>query len=274
MSADPASAHGWKRRALRVLTEPTILFFAIGALLFAIHRLVAGDTRSIVVDEAIKADLSRRFRDHNARPPLPNEMQNAVREWKRDEALYREALKDGLHLDDSTIRAALADRIRARTALEIPEPEPSEAQIERWWSTHPDLYTTPLRYEYQYVEFDAASPSAAKELDHYEAALREGVEAAKLGRPIAGGKLGADDLLDRLGPELSELIRSLPPGAWRRTELPGKLLLVRVVTVEGGVSSLNDVRERVIADYKFAQRQLAIDRALQKIVDRYRFEER
>jgi hypothetical protein len=249
------------------------LFFAIGALLFAMHRLLAGEPQSIVVSDAIRADLSRRFRDHNGRAPEPNELENAVRDWKRDEALYREALKDGLHLEDSTIRSALADRIRARAALETPEPEPSEAELERWWKAHPELYATPIRYEYQYLELDGAGPAASEELAKYEASLRQGVEPTALGQPIAGGKLGAEDLRDRLGPALADLIMSLTPGAWRRFERAGKLLLVRVVKVEGGVASLNDVRERVLADCKFAQRQAAIDRALRTIVDRYRFED-
>src|SRR5512141_907447 len=94
----------------RALAEPLFHFLVLGALLFVAHRLIVGDPRSIVVSAGVRADLERRFRDANhGRAPTAAELNREIRTWERDEALYREALRDRLDRNDSTIRALLAD---------------------------------------------------------------------------------------------------------------------------------------------------------------------
>jgi hypothetical protein len=270
--AEPPAQRGWWRRLSRWAKDPTARFFAIGVLLFVAHRLVAGEERVIVVKPGVRADLERKFRDHNGRTPTAAELSQALSEWKRDEALYREALREQLDRHDPTIRTVLADKMRARAALAVTPREPSDAELQRWLGSHPALYEMPQRYEYESVTFPKAESSARELRDVYLRALNEGEDPRTLGRPIVGGRLTADVLRQRLGPELAQLLSGMPPGRWEHAENESDLLLVRLKGIHGGLPPLAEVRARVKDDLLAAERQRAVDQAVQAIVGRYHFE--
>jgi hypothetical protein len=263
----------WKRRLLRVLAEPVVHFFVVGTLLFLAHRLVVGDRRVVVITPGVKAEVERRFRDSHERPPSPSELENALEDWKREEALYREALRDGLDRNDATIRTVLADRVRARASLGIPQHEPSAADLEGWLASHRSLYETPRRYDYGVVAFPRSQGSASAQRDKYDRALKAGADPRALGRPIVGGDQTAQDLEQRFGPALTARIASLPVGQWQRLESDQDLLLVRLNAVEGGLPDADELHKRLVADWSYADHQQAADQAVQAVIDRYRFEE-
>jgi hypothetical protein len=266
----------WKHGAAKLLAEPTVRFFVIGALLFVAHRLITGDPRVVVVTPGVRSELGRRFRDHNGRPPTSAELDDELRAWERDEALYREAIRERLDRDDATIRTVLADRARARAALAIPRREPTQGDLDAWLAAHSGLYEEPRRYDYETVAFSSAlsSASASAERERYERALNGGVNPGKLGRPVVGGVLTSEELSARLGPDLAARIRSLPVGAWQRLDGGDALLLARVNAVAGGLPAADELHRRLVADWSFAEQRRAVDQAVQAIVDRYRVEVR
>jgi hypothetical protein len=269
----PPSA--WKRRATLLLQEPTFHFFVVGALLFLAYRLIVGNPRVIVVTPSVKADVERRFRDHHeGRQPSSSELDSELRGWERDEALYREALREGLDRNDGTIRTILADRARAGAALATPKREPSQADLEAWLATHRSLYETPRRYDYETVSFPKAQLSASEQRDKYERALKEGADPRTLGRLIVGGNQTNEELREGVGPALAAQIQSLSVGPWQRFESDDALLLVRVNAIEGGLPDADELHRRLLADWLYAQHKEAADQAVQAIVDRYRVEER
>ena len=203
VSSPPSASKG---RAARFFAEPIVHFFVLGALLFVAHRLVVGDPRVVVVTPGVRAEVARRFRDSHERPPSPSELEEALGAWKRDEALYREALRDRLDRNDATIRTVLADRVRARASIGAPPPEPTAAELDRWFATHRSLYETPRRYDYGTVAFPRAEKTAAAEREKYERALKGGADPRTLGRPIVGGDLTAEELGERVGPALAARI--------------------------------------------------------------------
>jgi len=264
----------WRRRAALLAAEPTVHFFIFGALLFLAHRLVAGDPRVIRVTPGVKAELGRRFRDRSGRPPSPSELDGELRAWKRDEALYREAVRDRLDRDDAAVRTVLVERVRGRAALALPKRQPTDAELDRWLATHRSLYEQPRRYDYQTVAFPKALRASPAEREKYERALAAGADPRSLGRPIVGGDLTVEDLRARLGPGLAASIQGLPVGKWQRLERDEDLLLVRLNAVGGGLPPADELRARLVTDWSFAEKQRAVDEAVQAIVDRYRFEER
>ena len=145
---------GWKRR---LLTEPAVHFFALGALLFLAHRLFVGTPRTVVVTPGVKADLSRRYQDANGRPPSDAELAAEVQKWKIDEALFREAVRERLDRDDPGIRAILADKMRMRAAFELPKREPTDAELDAWLAAHrePLRNAAALRLRVRRVSEDA-----------------------------------------------------------------------------------------------------------------------
>ena len=124
------------------------------------------------------------------------------------------------------------------------------------------------------MAFPKASPLASAERERYERALKAGSDPRTLGRPIVGGNLTADDLKERLGVDLAARIQSLPLGRWQRLESEKELMLARLNAVGGGLPGTDELHQRLVVDWQFAERQREVEQAVQAVVDRYRVEER
>ena len=266
----PAPGGGWLKR---LFSEPTLHFVVLGALLFVVHRALGGDAHTIVVDRGVKADLARRFTDQTGRQPSAKELDTLLGDWKREEVLYREALANAIDREDPTIRTTLADKMRARAALELPKREPSPAELQAWLEKHRALYETPLEYDYELMMFPKSEPKAHEQFEKFASAVEGGSDARTLGRPIVGGNLSSEDLRERVGSELGERIRTLPIGAWQRVETQENLLLARLNRISGGLPPPDELQRRLLADWTYATRERALEEAVQKLMARYRFED-
>ncbi len=105
---------------LRLLREPTLHFFAVAAAALLVQRLVVGDVHAIELTPALKADLLRRYRDQMGRAATPAEAESVLANWKINEVLYREALRERLDRDDPTFRNLLIGTMRDRLLLQTP----------------------------------------------------------------------------------------------------------------------------------------------------------
>ena len=274
MTDMPGGASSLERAIVRLRAEPIVHFFVLGAFLFALHRVLVGDPRTIVVTPGLKAELSRRFEDLHGRAPSAPELDAELRQWERDEAVFREALRQGLDRDDPTIRGALVAKMRAIASAEVVPREPTDEDLRGWLASHRELYETPLRYDFEYVAFSRAAPDAAAERERFERAVRDGAGPATLGRPVVGGNLSLADMQGRVAPELIERLPRFPLAEWQRVDAAHELLLARVKRIDGGLPSVDELRPRLIADWAQATEREAVERVLQRSVDRYRIEVR
>jgi hypothetical protein len=263
-----------RTRPLTLVAKGAMVAVVAGGLGLLVHRLTAGDSRTIVVTPELRAELERRFREQNhGRSATAREMGEAIRNWERDEALYREALREGLDRSDATIRIALADKVRSRATRALTTREPTDADLDRWLASHRRQYESELRYDYTAVSFPRSDPDSPAEIEGDQLALNNGADTRMLARPVTAGKLTARELARRFGPEMAAGIQRLPIGRWHRLDGSGDLMLVRVRAVEGGLPRADDLRRRVIADWTAAQHEEAQDQAVQAIMDRYRIED-
>jgi hypothetical protein len=261
---------GWRR----LLAEPAVIFFAVGALLFVAHRAFVGAPHTIVVTGAVRAELARLFQEANGRPPTDAELAADVGKWKTDEVLFREAVHDRLDRDDPAIRSILADKMRMRAAFEVPKREPTDAELDAWLAAHRSQYQTPPRYDFEFIAFPKTDARAQAERDDFDRAIKQGKNPANLGRPVIGGNLTADDMQGRVDPELAARMPALPPGgAWQRVDTQQSLFLARVKAADGGAPTREKLGAQLIADWKRGTEKEAVDRILQRTIDRYRFEE-
>jgi hypothetical protein len=259
---------------LRLLRDPLLHFFVIGASLFAAQHWVLGDSRTITVTPGVRAELRRRFQDLNRRKPEPAELAKALAQWERDEALFREALRERLERDDPAVRAALIDKMHALAALEVTKREPTQAELDAWLAAHRSNYESPLRYDFELITFSKSERAPQAERERFASALEQGANPPALGRSVTGGNLTEPELKARLEPEVAAAIATLPLGKWHRLETQTSLLLARMIQVSGGLPSADVLRPQLIVDWSFDERQQAIERVLQRTVDRYRVEQR
>src|SRR5262245_34040691 len=105
---------------LRLLREPTLHFFAVAAAALLVQRAIVGDAQTIALTPALKADLFRRYQDQMGRAPKPAETESIIADWKTEEVLYREALRERLDREDPNVRRQLIDAMRQRLLLQMP----------------------------------------------------------------------------------------------------------------------------------------------------------
>jgi hypothetical protein len=261
-------------RLPRLLREPTLHFFVLAAALLAGQRLVAGDGRTIVVTRALEADLERRFQDQMGRAPTHAEADAYVANWKTEEALYREALREGLDRDDPTVRNVLIGKMRERALLQARIPEPTEAELQQYLARHRDQFETPLTYEYEYVVFPKAEPDAAANRAKVEGRLRAGATPASLGLRSTAANVNRERIEQTFGPEAADKIIHLPRGAWQELETNDRLLLVELTAASGGLPPPEALHALLVAGWKGEEQQQAVAKAARAISARYRFEDK
>jgi len=260
-------------RFRRLLSEPTIHFFILAAAIVVGQRLIVGNPRTIVITQALRADLLRRYRDQLGRSPTSAEVATYLRDWKRDEALYREALREGIDRNDPTVRNVLIGRIRDRAMQQTPIPKPTEAQLQQYFEQHRDLFETPLTYEHEYVVFPKSEPDAEQKREKYERELKAGATPASLGLRSVAAIVNRERIEREFGSETADRICHLPAGQWQPLEAPGRLLLVKMIRIQGGLPESAALHERLALGWKAEMEQKAMERVTRTIADRYRFEE-
>ena len=274
MGSPPAHRHdGVKTTTVaRLLREPTLHFFVIAAAVLFGHRLVAGDARTIEITPAHKADLLRSYRDRLNRAPTDAEAEAFMAAWKVDEALYREALREGIDRDDATVRAVLIGKMRERALLRVRIPEPTEADLRMYLERHRDQFEAPLIYEHEWVAFPKGQPGA-KERDQSAEQLEAGATPASLGLQSTVANVNRERIEREFGRDVAEKVISLPPSHWHSLETADRLLLVKLVRIQGGLPEPEVLRERLVAGWKGAKQEQALAEATRRIAERYRFEE-
>src|SRR5687768_4564491 len=190
----------------RLFREPTLHFFVIAAAVLFGQRLVAGDPRAIEVTPALRADLLRRYRDQLSRPVTSAEAEAFMAAWKADEALYREALREGMDRDDATVRNVLIAKMRERMLLQTRIREPSEAELRQYLERHRDEFDAPVIYEHEYVVFSKQKPEAEQEREKYQRLLMAGATPASLGLRSTAAKVNRQRIEQEFGSEVAEEI--------------------------------------------------------------------
>jgi len=260
-------------RLSRLLREPTLHFFAFAALVLVGHRLVMGNPRTIAITPALKADLLRRYQDQLNRAPTGAEADEFMAAWKVDEALYREALREGIDRDDPAVRNVLIAKMRERALLGTRIPEPTDADLRQYLERHRDQFEAPLIYEHEYVVFPKSEPGAERERTKAERALKAGATPASLGLRSVAANVDRARIEHEFGAKVADDIRRLPVGQWHELEASDRHLLVKMIRVQGGLPGPEELHARLVAGWKGERQQSAAAQADRAIAERYRFDE-
>jgi hypothetical protein len=260
-------------RLSRLLREPTLQFFAFAALVLVGHRLVMGNPRTIAITPALKADLLRRYHDQLNRAPTSAEADEFMAAWKVEEALYREALREGIDRDDPTVRNVLIAKMRDRALLGTRIPEPTDADLRQYLERHRDQFEAPLIYEHEYVVFPKGEPGAERARIKAERELKAGATPASLGLRSVAANVDRARIEHEFGPKVADDIRRLPVGQWHELEASDRHLLVKMIRVQGGLPKPEELHARLVAGWKGERQQSAATQTARAIAERYRFDE-
>jgi hypothetical protein len=194
-----------------MLREPLLAFALIGGLLFLAYRArQPADAESIVLPATARAALIADFEAATGRTATTADITRIEQEFITDEVLFREALAQGLHLADSSVRARLVEEMRLRVTG--PLPEATVEQLVNHYSEHLDRYQSEPAATFRHVYF-AQHPADPQALLLQLRAGRN-VTGEPFGRGAEFSGYGQSMLRGLFGQAFTAALWTAPPGEW------------------------------------------------------------
>jgi hypothetical protein len=196
--------------------EPLLHFIVLGALLFGLDALIAGqedDPHTIVLGAEVDNEARQVFEAARKRPPNEEELRALRQVWLDNEVLYREGLALELDKGDQAIRERVIFKALSVVDAGTKRPPYDEKTLREWFEKNRTRYDEPARYDFQEAVLAGESSEAA--VRAFVSALNAGaapdVEAGL--RVFTARPHG--NLVQSYGAEFAAALEASPRGEWR-----------------------------------------------------------
>ena len=164
-----------------LLREPLLHFLVLGALLFLVDgwlrpAAVPVGTSEIVVSPARINTLAQNFKRTWQRPPTRDELDGLLKDYVREEVLYREALVLGLDRDDTVIRRRLRQKMEFVSDEAAALETPTDQDLAVYLTANADVFRIEARATFAQVFLDPRQRADTLEAD--AARLRDALNGA------------------------------------------------------------------------------------------------
>ena len=270
-------------RMQTLLREPLLHFLLIGAVLFFVFGQVGDpvevDNR-IVVSQADLDILANDWLRRTGRPPSPQQVEQQLRQYIREQVLSREAVNLGLDRDDVIIRRRLAQKMQFLFDDLGQVPDPTEAELIAFMSQHVERFTLPgtLSFRHIFLDPDSRGEAIQEQAQQMLSRLQESsaaVDTSELGdQTLLPDQLGNEtrqQVSNLFGDQFAERVYALPVNRWSGPVISGyglHLVYVHARTAPR-VQPLAEVRESVIRQWRTAKQQELNGLFYQGIQQRY-----
>jgi hypothetical protein len=265
--------------AKRLLREPLLHFFFIGAALFGLYGWLQGSRANapteIVVSRGQLENLQVQFERVWQRPATKTELQGLIDNWVKEEIFYREGMAMALDRGDTLIRRRVGQKLEFIIDSAAPT-SPSDAELQAWLDAHADEYQTEPTYSLQQVFFDPARH--ADKLDADLAAARRDlangkqIEGDPTLLPLTLSAARATEVAQVFGTRFVAGLKTLAVGGWQgpvRSDF-GLHFVELSERDSGSRATLNSVRAQVERDLEYARIEDARATAYKKLRANYR----
>lgn len=268
----------------KLLREPLLHFFLLGAAIFGVYGLVSngGDHAPgrIVVSPGQIEHLAIGFTKTWQRPPTEQELAGLIRDHVREEVLCREAVALGLDQDDTVIRRRLRQKMEFVSEDIAAQSEPSDEELKAYLSAHADLFRVEQRFAFQQVYLnpqkhgDQLPQDAARLLTQLNQA-GDHVDIAALGDSFLleteFKAVPAGEIAKQFGEAFAARLNGLKTGLWQGPIESGygQHLVKISERSDGRLPALAEVREAVRREWDNARRLESNDRFYQELLKRY-----
>ena len=266
-----------------ILREPLLHFLLIGAVIFFVYDRV-GDpveiNNRIVISQSDLNILAADWIRRTGRPPSPQQVEQQLQQFIREQVLSREAINMGLDQGDVIIRRRLTQKMQYLFGDLIQTPEPSEADLTAFMSENVERFTQPATLSFTQVFFDPDSrgetiqDQAQQLLSRLQGSKVE-VDSSELGDPtLLPYRLDNEtrqQIAKQFGNEFAAQIYRLPINRWSGPVASGYgLHLVYINSrTQDRVPPLTEVRQSVIGQWRSAKLKELKDLYYQGIRQRY-----
>lgn len=267
----------------RLLREPLLHFLLLGAVLFAAHGILSRGSISepgrIVVTQGQIESMALLYARSWQRAPTDAELQGLIRNYVREEVLYREGLALGLDRDDPIIRRRVGQKLEF-ISENAEAAEPSDGDLQAYLDSHPAVFAAEPRFTFRHIYLD---PRRHKKMLAADAGrmLNElnspgsSLDASSLGDPttlpLDFDKAAASRIKNTLGIQFAKALAEIAPGPWTGPVESGYgMHLVQVSErAEPRIPALAEVREAVKREWQLARRIAASEKSYQNLLQRY-----
>jgi hypothetical protein len=263
----------------RLLREPLLHFFVLGAALFALYgwlnRGALESPTEIFVSRGQVQSLEAQFERVWQRPATPEERQKLVESWVREEVFYREGLAMGLDRDDPVVRRRIGQKVEFLVDGATQDGA-TPGELQAWLDTHQANYQIEPVFSFQQVFFDPQRHGAGLERSIADArrslANGQAVSGDSTLLPEAMQAAAGSEVRQVFGAEFAAAIGDLPVGGWQGPVRSGfGLHLVRLdESVAGRPAALEQVRAQVERDLLNARAREASEAVYQRLRANYR----
>ena len=263
----------------RLLREPLLHFFLVGAVLFGVYGWLHGSLLSspteIVVSRGQVQSLQMQFERVWQRPATSEELQGLIDGWVREEVFYREGIAMALDRDDPIVRRRIAQKLEFILDSAAPA-APGDAELQAWLDAHPADYRIEPTYSLRQVFFDPARHGDKLDADLVAArrALESGkqVEGDTTLLPYEMNAARSTEVARVFGDEFVEGLSTAAIGGWQgpmRSDF-GLHLVELSQRQNGGRAQLHDVRAEVERDLLHARNEDAKAAVYERLRANYR----
>jgi hypothetical protein len=269
---------------MKFLREPLVHFLLLGAAMFVISGLVSEDHGGrpghIIVTQGTIDNLAATFARTWQRPPADQELEGLIRDYIREEVLYREALALGLDRDDTIIRRRLRLKLEFVSEDVAAQAEPRDEELHAYLQAHPEAFAIEPRFTFQQVYLDPRRRGAhlAHDVDRLLAELQQlGHDGnfAALGDvfllPHQFDSLSATEARKAFGDTFVAGLSTLTPGQWQGPVPSGYGVHLVYVSerTPARIPELAEVRDTVRREWANAQRLEANETFFRSLLQRY-----
>ena len=249
----------------KIVREPLVHFVLIGAGVFGLYALVAGEDEdsardTIVVTEGRVQQLAQVFAKTWQRQPTAEELRGLVDSYVKEEVYYREALKLGLDRDDTLIRRRMQQKMEFVTEPEDEVLQPDDAALQTYLKENKEKFWVEpeIAFDQVFLNPDKSGEAAPVRAEQALAVLKAAGAAtpSTLGDPtLLPARLPLSSLSSvarTFGDAFAANLTDLPENEWAGPiKSPYGLHLVRVTErVEGYDPELADVRDAVLQNWR------------------------
>jgi hypothetical protein len=253
--------------ARRVLADPLTHFIIVAAALFYAYSLHRPEKPHISVSLAIQQSLSKDYELLHGQPPDAPALARLLDKHVADEVLFREALAQGMHLNDAKTRERLVEKLRF--SLTDTVADPTDEELVNFYADNLSLYYSEPKLSFDQV-FYAKPPADSAEV---------------LGRLRAGGQLTGDPfwlgshfedyaqsmLSGVLGQRFIEGLHSAPVGEWFGPIASARgthFVRMRVITPPA-LMPYAQVKDQVEDDWFARKRESSVAAKIHKAEEKY-----
>lgn len=262
----------------KLLREPLLHFFVLGAFLFVLFAWQSDDALQapddIIVDKMHVDALKVQFQRLWKRSPTPDELQNLVNSWVREEIFYREGLALGLDRKDPVLRRRVAKQMEYLSE-DIIEPTSSPVELEEWFAKNADNYRVDPHFSFRQLYMNPASHGAA-----FEVQIEETKQALARGEMPAGDvsllpaaleNASLTEVRRTFGQEFAESLQRVAVGEWVGPVKSGYgLHFVHVDSMQASrAPELDEVRDAVERDYLADRKRILKELIYETLQTRY-----